>query len=258
MSKSNEICIVLGEITKKKENDDQISVVDQFKNLWRCRDFEISHFWQRNLFFQAAIMLCFTGYGTLLIKGWIPDMDSNPDCTIINIMAIALSLFSLVISIAWVAMGKASKAWYECYEAAIEAFTSYKNGLYVSPLLKQNNKNWAGFNYWQIDGYIDREVDTKLNTTKGGAYSPSKIYIMTGRFFIIVWKLTASFHSSLLIYDELFDRFNNFNNVLLYEIAMIFLLMIIFYGWFSVIVNYIWKIISRNKGAFSVRSSFLE
>lgn len=39
---------------------------DLYEKLWKSRDFEISHLWQRSLFLATFIVLVFTVYFTLL------------------------------------------------------------------------------------------------------------------------------------------------------------------------------------------------
>ncbi|WP_300232445.1 hypothetical protein [uncultured Alistipes sp.] len=43
--------------------EEKISIKEIHETLWRCRDFELSHLWQRSIFLSAFLILCFTGYG---------------------------------------------------------------------------------------------------------------------------------------------------------------------------------------------------
>ena len=38
---------------------------DIYRAYWHCRDFEITHLWQRSVFLTAFIVLCFSAYGCL-------------------------------------------------------------------------------------------------------------------------------------------------------------------------------------------------
>ena len=58
-------------------NDEKINMRDIYESLWRCRDFELSHLWQRSVFLSAFLLLCFTGYGMLFIAAFIePERDA--------------------------------------------------------------------------------------------------------------------------------------------------------------------------------------
>ena len=56
--------------------EEKISIKEIHEKLWRCRDFELSHLWQRSIFLSAFLILCFTGYGggywCLCLKKTIP------------------------------------------------------------------------------------------------------------------------------------------------------------------------------------------
>ena len=43
--------------------EEKISIKEIHETLWRCRDFELSHLWQRSIFLSAFLILCFTVYG---------------------------------------------------------------------------------------------------------------------------------------------------------------------------------------------------
>ena len=43
--------------------EEKISIKEIHETLWRCRDFVLSHLWQRSTFLSAFLILCFTGYG---------------------------------------------------------------------------------------------------------------------------------------------------------------------------------------------------
>lgn len=62
---------------KKIEENEKINMRDIYESLWRCRDFELSHLWQRSVFLSAFLLLCFTGYGMLFIAAFIePERDA--------------------------------------------------------------------------------------------------------------------------------------------------------------------------------------
>ena len=100
------------------DQNEKISIKEIHETLWRCRDFELSHLWQRSIFLSAFLILCFTGYGSLLML-----MFEKPNLIeYANLLAYAIGILGLVFSCLWIMMGKGSKAWYERYENAISAF----------------------------------------------------------------------------------------------------------------------------------------
>lgn len=48
--------------------DPKITIKDIRNSLWRCRDFEFSLLWKRSIFLITILLLCFTGYGVVIMK----------------------------------------------------------------------------------------------------------------------------------------------------------------------------------------------
>lgn len=62
---------------KVKMKDNGYSLRDVYNELWRGRDFEISHLWQRSVFL-AVFMLAIAGaYGTYMMKVMFPENSGN-------------------------------------------------------------------------------------------------------------------------------------------------------------------------------------
>jgi len=168
------------------EEKNKISPKDIYASLWRCRDFELSHLWQRSIFLTAFLVMCYTGYGAVFIelcKGY-ESMSSMISFCMLNIIAITLTLLGLVLSILWIMMGKGSKAWYEKYEIAI--YNIERNEKYSQSLVaKDMDKDKV------IHGSLpspDKLSDDLFNTN-AGCYSVSKINIMIGQISMFVWSL---------------------------------------------------------------------
>lgn len=194
-SKSTKGCCPCGACRK----DDRISVSDQYESLWRCRDFELSHLWQRSVFLQALLLLCFTGYGSLLLNAFDKVCQVQPCQSFdwhgwLDAIAIALASLAMLVSIIWIMMAKASKLWYERYERAIDAFVAYSNHKYVDGELKNGKETWAGFQFYNLKDYEEPKSDKALETTKCGRYSPSRLNILIGQLSLIIWMLVASWH----------------------------------------------------------------
>ncbi len=107
-----------------QNNDNKITPLHIYESLWRCRDFEISHLWQRSIFLTAFLVLAYTGYGFVLMK--ICDQIETQQTSQIglgfrylNIIGFILALIGIRLSILWIMMGKGSKAWYERYEQTL-------------------------------------------------------------------------------------------------------------------------------------------
>lgn len=54
------------------DNDEEIfsrkELKDVLDRLYKCRDLEISNLWQRSIFLSVFMVLCFSGYGYLLLQ----------------------------------------------------------------------------------------------------------------------------------------------------------------------------------------------
>lgn len=200
---------------KEKYRKEDLKIV--LEKLYKCRDLEISNLWQRSVYLSVFLILCFTGYGYLSI-----DLISNRNA--------GISLISSIFSIIWVLMTKSSKAWYEVYENAISKF-EYKHfkklGMPYENIMgemtfKQNNRN------------------DNIFSTKGGAYSPSKINIAIGQISLVIWVVVLIFHLIIISVNVL----NHYSNCI-YLIAAILI---------SFITLFIGILIPKSK---YVKSSFL-
>lgn len=191
-----------GKISNDNKENDIIYTREELltvqERLYKCRDLEISNLWQKSVFLSAFMIICFTGYGYLLMK-MIDNIDSGSlyNATKIasgknmyfNITAIALGSISTIFSILWICMAKSSKSWYEVYETAI---TKLEND--YGDILKIPN------NYIMGEMNVDiSKIDKNLFTTKAGAFSPSKINIAVGQICAVIWIITTILHLFLYL-----------------------------------------------------------
>lgn len=102
------------------KRNDKVGVEQMNETLWRCRDFELKHLWQRSVFLSAFLILCFTAYGVLIVRmfdtiGMDKDAINNPELRFFmqNNVALVLCIIGAVFSAMWIMMAKGSKAWYE-------------------------------------------------------------------------------------------------------------------------------------------------
>lgn len=204
------------DLCEKCSITDKISIKEIHETFWRCRDFELSHLWQRSIFLSAFLVLCFTGYGTLVLK--LLDVEYFK---YVNLLAFAVCIVGILFSCLWIMMGKGSKAWYERYEQAIGAFE--KNSKYVNPSVA----HIGGFRYEQIKGYDSPELSKNIFKGEGGAFSPSKINIAIGQITMVIWALALLFHSSIIIWGvKVISLLADFEYVIL---ILGFVLLIIFF-----------------------------
>lgn len=148
--------------------------------LYKCRDLEISNLWQRSVFLSVFMVLCFSGYGYLLLQiiESITNCCSNPNKFFyLNIAAVALGCVSVVFSLLWTFMAKSSKAWYEVYETAISTFEAeYADVLRIPKYYKMGEM-----------GLCIRKINPCIYSAKAGAFSPSRINIAIGQVCFTVW-----------------------------------------------------------------------
>jgi len=182
--------------------------------LYHCRDLEISNLWQRSIFLSAFLILCFTGYGYILMK--VIDASPNDcicnyicnccnktckcysnycsynmDCKLfyLHIIALIVAGISALFSTLWIMMAKGSKAWYEVYETAITTFEneySTKIGLPKEYIMGEM-------------GIPISKLNNCLFSTKAGGYSVSKINILIGQICLCICVIAILFHSICLL-----------------------------------------------------------
>lgn len=154
---------------------EKIQPKDIYESLWRCRDFELSHLWQRSVFLTAFLLLAYTGYGVLMLQVMTVEL-SVLQMRVLLCVGLVILLVGMLLSQLWIMMAKGSKAWYEVYEHAI--YEIEHNPDYASEIVVDKMPE---------DGVIHGEVisDEKPNdslwSVNAGAYSPSKINIVIGQ-----------------------------------------------------------------------------
>ena len=151
----------MSEERNSNDVEDKISIKEIHETFWRCRDFELSHLWQRSIFLSAFLILCFTGYGSLLIT----MLEKASLFAYANLLAFSIGVIGIIFSCLWIMMGKGSKAWYERYENAICAFE--RKSQYMTP----KASHIGGFHYQNIQGYELPQIQKSFFKGNGGAYS---------------------------------------------------------------------------------------
>lgn len=164
----------------------KITSKDVYSSLWRCRDFELSHLWQRSIFLTTFLVMSFTGYGSILLRVCEYVTDDNkciPFC-ILNMAGLCIALLGIVLSALWIMMGKGSKAWYEKYENAL--YHIERNEKY-SKAIVANDMDDEMLMHGSLPAA--NPLNTSLFTTNAGRFSVSRINIAIGQVSIVVWCL---------------------------------------------------------------------
>lgn len=182
------------------ENGNSFNHANLLKHLWKCRDFELNLLWQRSIFLGVFLTLVYTGYALL----WGNNFDVLVENLRFNAIGSVLSLIGISISLLWIAMMRASKAWYEVYESAISALI--KNDTVNNEMLAK------GFGVEVIDGFSEEFNGKKRNAEEApflksligfslakGPYSPSRILILMGTLSLFGFMITLGFHGWLLL-----------------------------------------------------------
>ncbi|MBP5511253.1 MAG: hypothetical protein J6Z49_10075 [Kiritimatiellae bacterium] len=176
---------------KPTVKDGMITYADIYKGLWKCRDFELSHVWQRSIFLTAFLLACYAGYGSLIVQCATTEKSCLP-FWMINGMAFGIGVIGLLLSLLWIMMAKGSKAWYEIYENAIgnvvERYEK-KEGVFEGDAAKD-----AGFRIPWRDDFKKQEYSDWLWNSLGGRYSVSKINIAIGQLSAAVWSVLIILH----------------------------------------------------------------
>lgn len=164
----------------------KITSKDVYSSLWRCRDFELSHLWQRSIFLTTFLVMSFTGYGSMLLRvcEYVADDSKCIPFCILNIAGLCIALLGIVLSALWIMMGKGSKAWYEKYENALYHIERNKK---YSKAIVANDMDDEMLMHGSLPAA--NPLDTSLFTTNAGRFSVSRINIAIGQVSIVVWCL---------------------------------------------------------------------
>lgn len=98
-------------------SNEKVSMKEIRETYYKCRDLEITYLWQRSIFLTAFLVLCFTGYGTVV--NTFADSCLTINVILLHEIAMGISIIGITFSLIWIMMVKGSKAWYEVYEDAI-------------------------------------------------------------------------------------------------------------------------------------------
>lgn len=211
--------------------EDLIRILDR---LYKCRDLEIPNLWQRSVFLSVFLVLCFTGYGYLLLQ-IVDNIYNALKLNYLHLIASFLGMLSLIFSLLWVLMAKGSKAWYEVYETAITDFEKEYYRILCMPL---------DYIMGQI-GLPRRRMDNNLFSTKSGAYSVSKINILIGQICVLIWISVSIIHIGFIAVNCIFET-DAIIQLLILISAFLLLFLLIVFLLFSFSENFIRSKIKKN------------
>lgn len=185
------------------------------ENLYRCRDLELNNLWQKSVFLGTLLVLCFTGYGILILLMIKGEVKENMLLEY-NILCFFLCFISAIFSVLWIYMFKGSKAHYELYERAITDFEEKKLGIEKEFIMGRLNYN--------------APIDECIFSTNGGKYSPSRINIFIGQMSLFLWILAGLVHFYNISNYDLIEKIQN-----LISISFIFLVIFLFFFSFFIL-----------------------
>lgn len=193
-----------------------LSTGSVYEELWKGREFELTHLWQRSVFL-AVFMLAIAGaYGTVLMKVVFPDSSTvlvKDKCELTvqdakkdafekpfatksqQEILIGLTCLGSVFSLLWCMMAKGSKYWSERYEDGIQYFTT---GEYAHELLDFDPEIPCHGNLPK--GKDDNISDNPLSPL-AGRYSVSKVNITIGIVSLLAWSVLGIHHVADYVKD---------------------------------------------------------
>ena len=172
-----------------------ITYSDIYKGLWKCRDFELEHYWQRAMFLTAFLLACYAGYGTLIVQYVTSEKVQLPFWAA-NGIAFGICMVGMLLSLLWIMMAKGSKAWYENYEEAINAFVKrYEDN---EDAFKGDLAKVAGFRIRDVKEFQEPESSDWLWNSIGGKYSVSRINVAIGHLSTLIWMVLILMHIGLV------------------------------------------------------------
>jgi hypothetical protein len=208
----------LSELLKK--DSDSYSLRDVYDELWRGRDFEISHLWQRSVFLAVFMLAIAGGYGTYMMKVMFPEGESNIEkiCGTLKdeakqvnadisiemkktedkkqsgniekykkLTPIFLTYLGIIFSMMWIMMAKGSKYCFERYEFGINKILENKK---FEDGDKEFNSGIADDDiphHGNLPEPKDDDVCDYILSPLAGRYSVSKINITIGIVALLFW-----------------------------------------------------------------------
>ena len=199
---------------QREESKSFIRPKDAYERMWDCRNFEISHLWQRSVFLATFLIAIAGAYGTLLINMYFPseqstvivktivqdetngnaesekvvkkiEFEQNPESYQQHLIAACLCWLGIVFSILWIMMAKGSKYWFEKYEKGICKYEEDNDVI----------KNLHGYPlHVSLPPLAPNKYNDNIFSTKAGKYSVSKVNASIGIIALVVFSILEILH----------------------------------------------------------------
>lgn len=178
-----------------------ISPKDVYEKAWECRNFELTHLWQRSIFLGAFLLAIAGAYGKIIFELYFSNSPELVDSIKIcvhsqHFIAACVCWLGIVFSILWIMMAKGSKYWFEKYEALINCF---EDGSYGEKI-----RNW--YHHGNLPKLKKDKYNENIFSPKAGHYSVSKVNGTIGIFALCVFSFMEMFHFANFLhgkYEEL-------------------------------------------------------
>jgi len=192
-----------------KNEKDRPTAKDMYDYLWRGRDFELEHLWQRSVFLAVFLLGIASAYALYIKDVFIPNLNPNETCAgfplifSIGIVPFFICLLGIIFSVLWIIMGKGSKAWYELYESNLAAMSDnplfWKDKDEAESALDKifcNKKTgrYTEYVFGHLKNRNNDPINKNLLSTAAGSFSVSKVNIMIGIISLKFFILALFFH----------------------------------------------------------------
>ena len=203
---------------KKKDDEAFITPKDAYKRAWTCRDFELSHLWQRSVFLAVFLIAIAGAYGTLLMNMYfhsdqnyvyewensgtleksmatkITEYEAKSVTYQQHAIAVGVCWLGIAFSILWVMMAKGSKYWFERYEMTIWNFENE---------MACGDKIIDFPHHGKLPTLKPEKYNDNIFSSKAGHYSVSKVNATIGIIALIAFSFLAMFHFEKFLYARL-------------------------------------------------------
>ena len=213
---------------KEKEKEDngefQIKPGDSYERTWACRDFELSHLWQRSVFLAVFLIAIAGAYGSLIMSMYFPDeqnfiyvwtensedkeksskkimYEAKPATYQQHAIATGVCWLGISFSILWVMMAKGSKYWFERYELGI---CLYEDAEVAGEILYKNKCPHHG----NMKTLPKGQYNENIFSPKAGHYSVSKINGTIGIIALTAFSFLTMFH-----FGKFLKAYTNLHNL---------------------------------------------
>jgi len=171
---------------------DKPNALDVYKFLWRGRDFELSHLWQRSIFLAVFLLGIATVYTVYLKDVFLEQFkESNKfvnGCAqifVFGFVPTGITIIGIIFSKLWIMMAKGSKAWYEMYAYSISRISKIDDFWDDESIKRIYRSKIDELIFGQFES--ETKPDKYTLSTEGGAFSVSKINIMIGIVFLFIF-----------------------------------------------------------------------